>query len=106
MKLDFATAQEQLDAALEVQTRLFGDADFTTTALLLDLAMVLAYQEDFEASQAIIRRAGPLIDQSPRAEDRARLAGYQASIAALQGDHVVASDLGKKCHGQVAADNW
>ncbi|MCR9180237.1 MAG: CHAT domain-containing protein [Erythrobacteraceae bacterium] len=101
VKLDFATAQEQLDAALEVQTRLFGDADFTTTALLLDLAMVLAYQEDFEASQAIIRRAGPLIDQSPRAADRARLAGYQASIAALQGDHVVASEFAKN-----ATDKW
>ena len=85
-RYDFSTAQARLEAALEVQVRLFGDADFTTAALLLDLAMVLAYQEDFDAAQAIIRRTGPIIDGSPRSSDRARFAGYQASVAALQGD--------------------
>lgn len=85
-KLDFETAQLRLDAALEVQVRLFGEADLRTSALLLDLAMVLAYQEDFEASDAIVRRVGPLLDRSPRPSDRARLAGYQSSIAALKED--------------------
>ncbi|NCA02900.1 MAG: tetratricopeptide repeat protein, partial [Sphingomonadaceae bacterium] len=85
-KLDFETALMHLDSALETQVRLYGEADFTTAALLLDMAMILAYQEDFEAAQAIIRRAGVIIDASPRPSDRARLAGYQASIAALQGN--------------------
>lgn len=85
-KLDFDTALVHLDSALETQVRLYGETDFTTAALLLDLAMILAYREDFEAAQAIIRRAGVIIDASPRPSDRARLAGYQASIAALQGN--------------------
>lgn len=85
-ELDFQRAQARLDAALEVQVRLFGEADLRTSAMLLDLAMVLAYQEDFAASDAIVRRAAPLIDRSPRPSDRARLAGYQSSIAALKED--------------------
>lgn len=85
-KLDFDTAQARLESALEVQVRMFGETDFTTASLLRDLAMILAYQEDFEAAQAIIRRAAATIDASPRPSDRARLAGYQASIAALQGN--------------------
>jgi CHAT domain-containing protein len=100
-RLDFATAQARLETALEIQTRLFGETDFTTAALLLDLAMVLAYQEDFEAAQAIIRRAGPIIDQSPRPGDRARLSGYQASIAALQGDYAAAREF-----AQDATSKW
>lgn len=96
-KLDFETAQARLESALEVQVRLFGEADVTTAALLLDLAMILAYQEDFEAAQAIIRRVGPVIDKSPSPSDRARLAGYQASIVALQGDYDAA--------GRYAADS-
>lgn len=94
-KLDFQTAQTRLESALELQVRLFGETDFTTSALLLDLAMILAYQEDFEAAQAIIRRAGPIIDGSPRPSDRARLAGYQASIAALQGELSTAGQYAK-----------
>lgn len=90
-KLDFSAAQTRLEAALEVQVRLFGDADFTTAALLMDLAMVLAYQQEFEAAQGIMRRTGPIIDGSPRSSDRAKLSGYQASIAALQGDFSSAS---------------
>ncbi|MDG2004714.1 MAG: CHAT domain-containing protein [Novosphingobium sp.] len=90
-RLDFSAAQARLEAALEVQVQLFGDADFTTAALLLDLAMVLAYQEEFEAAQAIIRRAGPIIDGSPRSSDRAKFSGYQASISALQGEFSTAS---------------
>lgn len=90
-KLDFETAQARLDSALELQVRLFGEADFTTAAMLLDLAMILAYQEDFEAAQAIIRRVGVIIDRSPRPSDRARLAGYQASISALHGSFDTAS---------------
>lgn len=100
-RLNFVTAQASLESALEIQTRLFGETDFTTAALLLDLAMVLAYQDDFEAAQAIIRRAGPIIDQSPRPSDRARLSGYQASIAALQGDYAAARQF-----GQDATSKW
>lgn len=90
-ELDFQRAQARLDTALEVQVRLFGEADLGTSALLLDLAMVLAYQEDFAGSDAIVRRAAPLIDRSPRPSDRARLAGYQSSIAALKEDFRTAS---------------
>lgn len=99
-KLDFETAQAQLDIALELQVRLFGETDLRTAALLLDLAMVLAYQEDFDAVDAIIRRAGPIIDQSPRASERARLAGYQSSIAALQGDFQSASQYASSATAQ------
>lgn len=99
-KLDFRAAQVQLDAALEVQVRLFGESDLRTAALLLDLAMVLAYQEDFEASDAIIRRAGPLIDRSPRPSDRARLSAYQASIAALRGEFHTASQYASSATAQ------
>ena len=100
-KLDFSAAQERLEAALAVQSRLFGDSDFTTAALLLDLAMVLAYQEDFEGADAIVRRAGPIIDRSPRPTDRARFAGYQATIAMLQGDYSVAARF-----AQDASSKW
>lgn len=99
-KLDFQAAQAQLDAALEVQVRLFGESDLRTAALLLDLAMVLAYQEDFEGGDAVIRRAGPLIDRSPRPSDRARLSGYQASIAALKGDFRTASQYARAATAQ------
>lgn len=85
-KLDIETARAHLESAAELQLRLFGEADFTSAALLLDLAMILAYQEDFEAAEDIIRRVGPVIDKSPSPSDRARLASYQASIAALRGD--------------------
>lgn len=99
-KLDFRTAQARLDTALKVQVRLFGETDLMTAALLLDLAMVLAYQEDFEAADAIIRRTGPLIDLSPRTSDRARFAGYQSSIAALQGDFHTASQYASNATNQ------
>lgn len=99
-KLDFQTAQAELDTALELQVRLFGEADLRTAALLLDLAMVLAYQEDFDAADAIIRRAGPIVDQSPRPSDRARLAGYQSSIAALRGDFRAASQYASSASAQ------
>ena len=94
-------AEDCLEAALAVQSRLFGDPDFTTAALLLDLAMVLAYQEDFEGADAIIRRVGPIIDRSPRPTDRARFAGYQATIAMLQGDYSVAARF-----AQDASSKW
>jgi CHAT domain-containing protein len=100
-KLDFTSAQTRLEAALAVQVRLSGETDFTTGALLLDLAMVIAYQEDFAGAKAIIRRAGPIIDSSPRASDRARLSGYQASIAMLEGNYAEASSF-----AQEASSNW
>lgn len=94
-RLDFATAQVRLESALEIQARLFSETDFTNTALLLDLAMVLAYQEDFAEAYAILRRVGPFIDQSPRPSDRARLSGYQASIAMLEGDYAASGQFAR-----------
>lgn len=100
-QMDFATAQRRLETALELQTRLFGESDFTTAALMLDLAMITANQRDFAAARAMIRRAGPIIDASPRTADRARLAGYQASIAYMQGDFPAAARF-----AQDASEQW
>jgi len=85
-RLDYAAAQTHLEAALELQLRLYGEEHFTTAAILIDLAMVLGYQESFEAGYALMRRAEPIIDGSSSPTASARLAGYRATLASLQGD--------------------
>lgn len=85
-RLDHVGAERELRQALEVQTRLFGESDPVSNAMLLDLAIIVANQGRQDEADALIRRVSPAVAQSPRQPDRARLLTYRAQIAALRGD--------------------
>lgn len=85
-RLEHVTAERELRQAIEIQSRLFGEADPVTNAILMDLAMIVANQGRVEEAAALLRRVAPVMSQSVRQADRARLTTYQAQIAALRGD--------------------
>lgn len=85
-RLDHVGAERELRQAVEIQTRLFGETDPVSNAILLDLAIVIGNQGRAEEAEALIRRVTPALTQSPRRPDRARLASYKAQLAAMRGD--------------------
>lgn len=82
---DFGAAEAGFRRALELQTRLYGEDDIATNDVLMDLAMSVSNQGRHDEAEALIRRAAPIVEKSPKASDRARLSGYQAYIAANKG---------------------
>lgn len=86
----YREAENAVRAALNLQLRIYGEDDQNSNMLGLDLAMILANRKQFSEADALIRRLGPIIDRSPRVEDRARLASYNANIEGLRGDYVAA----------------
>ena len=84
---DHEGAEAALRRALEAQTRVFGANDVVTNQIVADLAVAVGNQGRYDEAEALLRRAGPVIETSPRKADRARLAGYQASIYAGHGNY-------------------
>lgn len=84
---DFAAAEAGFRRALELQTRLYGEDDIATNDVLMDLAMSVSNQGRHDEADALIRRAAPIVEKSPKASDRARMSGYQAYIAANKGNY-------------------
>lgn len=83
---DYEPAEAGFRRALELQTRTFGEDDLATNDILMDLAMAVSAQGRHAEAEALIRRAAPIVEKSPKPSDRARLSGYQAYIAAYKGD--------------------
>jgi len=79
---DFVAAERGFRRALELQVRLYGEDDMATNDVLLDLAISVSNQGRHDEAEALIRRAAPIVEKSPRPADRARLSGYQAYLAA------------------------
>ena len=84
---DYAAAEAGFRRALELQTRLYGEDDIATNDVLMDLAMSVSNQGRHDDAEALIRRAAPIVEKSPKASDRARMSGYQAYIAANKGKY-------------------
>jgi CHAT domain-containing protein len=80
-----AEAENSYRRALEIQTRIFGASSPGAGEALMALALEVSNQGRFEESANLFRRAEPIIERSPNAMDRARLAAYQALDAANQG---------------------
>lgn len=84
-RFDYALAETHLREALDLQARLFADDEGAIADLLMDLAVVVAKQGKFDEAEALLRRAGQIVDKSLRGDLRARLAGYRARALALSG---------------------
>jgi CHAT domain-containing protein len=82
-----AEAENSYRRALELQTRVFGAQSPGAGEALIALALEVSNQGRFEESANLFRRAEPIIERSPNAMDRARLAAYQALDAANQGHY-------------------
>lgn len=96
----FAAAETALRKALDLQLALFGERDVVAATILTDVAVVVANQRRFDEADRLLQRAGPIIELSPRASDRARLAGYQANVAWIQGDKARALDAARSATAQ------
>lgn len=70
---DYAAAEAGFRRALELQTRLYGEDDIATNDVLMDLAMSVSNQGRHDDAEALIRRAAPIVEKSPKASDRARM---------------------------------
>lgn len=81
----FAAAEREFRKALELQVRLYGEDDMATNDVLLDLAVTVSNQGRHDEAEALIRRAAPIVEKSPKPADRARMSGYQAFVAANKG---------------------
>lgn len=82
----FAAAEREFRKALELQVRLYGEDDMATNDVLLDLAVTVSNQGRHDEAEALIRRAAPIVEKSPKPDDRARVSGYQAFVAANKGN--------------------
>ena len=82
-----AEAENSYRRALEIQTRVFGASSPGAGEALVALALEVSNQGRFEESANLFRRAEPIIERSPNAMDRARLAAYEALDAANQGHY-------------------
>ena len=82
----FAAAEREFRKALELQVRLYGEDDMATNDVLLDLAVTVSNQGRHDEAEALIRRAAPIVEKSPKPADRARMSGYQAFVAANKGN--------------------
>lgn len=97
---DFAAAENEFRRALELQVRLYGEDDIATNDVLMDLAMSVSNQGRYDEADALLRRAAPIVEKSPKAGDRARLAGYQSYIAASKGSFDEALTLARAATAQ------
>ena len=97
---DFAAAERGFRRALELQVRLYGEDDMATNDVLLDLAISVSNQGRHDEAEALIRRAAPIVEKSPRPADRARMTGYQAYLAANKGSYDAALLLARGATAQ------
>lgn len=97
---DFGAAENGFRRALELQVRLYGEDDIATNDVLMDLAMSVSNQGRHDEAEALLRRAAPIVEKSPKAADRARLAGYRSYIAANRGNFDEALTLARGATAQ------
>jgi CHAT domain-containing protein len=96
----FAAAEREFRKALELQVRLYGEDDMATNDVLLDLAVTVSNQGRHDEAEALIRRAAPIVEKSPKPADRARMSGYQAFVAANKGNFEEALMLARAAAAQ------
>lgn len=96
-----AEAEALLRDAIALQTRFLGENDFSVVQTVLDLALLVSNQGRVEEATRLLNRAGVLLDQSPRPEERARLDLYRGFDAANRGRF----DQGLR-YAQSAAQAW
>jgi CHAT domain-containing protein len=96
----FAAAEREFRKALELQVRLYGEDDMATNDVLLDLAVTVSNQGRHDEAEALIRRAAPIVEKSPKPADRARMSGYQAFVAANKGSSEEALMLARAAAAQ------
>jgi CHAT domain-containing protein len=96
----FAAAEQNLREALDLQVRLFGEADVNSASILMDLAVIVANQGRWDEADRLLQRAGPIIDRSPQLADRAKLSGYLASVLWMKGDRPRAFDAARSAVAQ------
>ena len=92
---DFAGAEAWFRRALELQARLYGEDDIATNDVLMDLAMSVSNQGRYDEADALLRRAAPIVEKSPKAADRARMSSYLAYLAANKGKYEDALTLAR-----------
>lgn len=78
----YRDAETLFRQTLDLQTRLLAPTDVAIADTLMDLALNVSNQGRDEEALALFRRAEPVIQVSPNAGDRARLALYQGYHAA------------------------
>ena len=96
----FTAAEREFRKALELQVRLYGEDDMATNDVLLDLAVTVSNQGRNDEAEALIRRAAPIVEKSPKPADRARMSGYQAYVAANKGNFEAALMLARAATAQ------
>jgi CHAT domain-containing protein len=96
----FTAAEREFRKALELQVRLYGEDDMATNDVLLDLAIIVSNQGRNDEAEALIRRAAPIVEKSPKPADRARMSGYQAFVAANKGNFEEALVLARAAAAQ------
>ncbi len=84
---DFAGAESAERRVLEIQSRAAGATSAGAGAALLELALDVSNQGRFEEADALFRRAESVIESSPSATERGRLAAYRALDAANRGQY-------------------
>jgi CHAT domain-containing protein len=93
---NFAQAEQVERRALEIETRLFGDASPGVGEALMGLALDVSNQGRFDEADALFRRAEAIVDRSGGTAERGRLASYRALDAANRGRFVDALRLAKE----------
>jgi CHAT domain-containing protein len=81
---DYATAESDYRAALDIELRLFGPTSMPVGETLAELALQVSNQARFDEADALFRRASAIIEGSPDQSARDRLTSYLALNAANQ----------------------
>ncbi len=81
----YREAEVQFRSALALQSRLLRADDIAIAETLMDFALNVSNQGRDEEALALFRRAEPIVQKSPRDEDRVRFATYQGYHAANAG---------------------
>ncbi len=87
---NYAQAEDGFRKALDLQSRLLSGNDPAIAVTLMDLALNVSNQGKTDEAQALFRRAEAVVQKSPYASDRARLASYLGFEAANRGDYAAA----------------
>jgi CHAT domain-containing protein len=79
---DFAGAERNYRAALDIQSRLYGDASVASARTLAELALAVSNQGRFAEAAALFHRAQPMLEGSTDDDVHAQFASYLALDAA------------------------
>jgi CHAT domain-containing protein len=83
----FVEAEQAERRALEIETRLFGDASAGVGEALMALALDVSNQGRFEEADALFRRAETIVARTGGPRERGRLTSYLALDAANRGHY-------------------